>query len=149
VSIDWNAAVATAKTAIDWPADTYKMSIDGASWDKTKTGKDRLKIRMLCKVGPKTGKFLFWDLVLTPDNAKALKFFLDRLNTLGVSADKLSAWQEESLKLYNGDKDDAALEVQKLIAAHIRASGDDWMVTVEVGDFNGQPQTEVRKVVRA
>lgn len=132
MSIDWNAAITTAKTAVDWPADTYKMSIDGASWDKTKTGKDRLKIRMICAAGPKTGKFLFWDLVMTPDNPKAIKFFIDRLASVGVSAEYL-----------------AAAPSQEQIVDFIRSSGDDFMVTVEVGEFNGQPTTEVRKVVRA
>lgn len=152
MAINWNAAVAVGKLAPKqgfqvWPADTYVMRIDGASWDTTKTGKDRLKIRLQGAQGPKQGQYLFWDLVFTPPidpsapgfedlsdedlerNAKAVAFFLDRLASVGVSTEFLAT----------GPSQDA-------IANLIRNTGATFQVTTKVGFFNDQPKTEIKSV---
>jgi hypothetical protein len=118
--------------SVPFPPDLYKMKIDGAGWDRTKSGKDRLTVRFLCLAGRKEGQFFNWQLVesTTPGG---IAFFLQRLSWVGVTADWLKSKEPTNEE----------------IADFIKSSGDDYMVTVELGEFNGQPQAEVAKVARA
>lgn len=95
MSINWSDAVDTAAAAPKtpsgpyFPAGAYKMIIDGAGWDYTTTGKDRLNVRFMCTEGEKRGKYISWGLVYSPDNPKAVAFFLDKLATLGITGEYL------------------------------------------------------------
>lgn len=118
--------------SIPFPPDLYKMQIDGAGWDKTSTGKDRLTVRFLCLTGAGQGKFLKLKLIES-DTPEGLAFFFDRLASLGVTADYLREHEPS----------------QQEIADFIKASGGEWMVTTEMGEFLGRTQVEVVKVERA
>lgn len=69
------------------PAGEYEAIVKTAEHKKTGTGKDKIAIRFSVTGGPASGKSVFNDFVISPDNGTALGFFFRHMKALGLGPD--------------------------------------------------------------
>jgi hypothetical protein len=69
------------------PAGEYEAVVKTAEHKKTGTGKDKIAVRFSVTGGPASGKSVFNDFVISPDNGTALGFFFRHMKALGLGPD--------------------------------------------------------------
>lgn len=69
------------------PAGEYEAVVKTAEHKKTGTGKDKIAVRFSVTGGPSSGKSVFNDFVISPDNGTALGFFFRHMKALGLGPD--------------------------------------------------------------
>lgn len=69
------------------PAGPYAVSVKTAEAKKTGTGKDKISVRFTINTGPMSGKSLFNDFVISPENGTALGFFFRHMKAMGLGPD--------------------------------------------------------------
>ena len=73
------------------PAGPYAVTVKTAEAKKTGTGKDKISVRFTINAGPMSGKSLFNDFVISPENGTALGFFFRHMKALGLGPDYFAA----------------------------------------------------------
>lgn len=66
------------------PAGPYNVTVKKAEAKKTGTGKDKINVQFTINTGPMTGKTLFNDFVISPENGTALGFFFRHMKAMGL-----------------------------------------------------------------
>lgn len=87
-AFDWNDLIGESETAFEpLPEGEYAMVVEKAEAVKTQKGKDMIKVVFRVEVGPHAGKTVFNNFVVSPENNKAIAFFLRHMGALGISLD--------------------------------------------------------------
>jgi len=86
-SVNWAAMLDESADAFELvPVGKYTVQVDSAEATTSSTGKLMYKIKMSVTSGKHTGATLYNNVVLTPDNKKAMAMFFRNMDALGVSA---------------------------------------------------------------
>jgi hypothetical protein len=67
------------------PAAVYDVAVEKAEAKQSNSGKDMIAVTFKITAGPYTGKPVFTQFVLSPDNPTALNFFFRHLAALGIT----------------------------------------------------------------
>lgn len=67
------------------PASDYDVVVDTAAHKTTSSGKESIAVQFKVENGPHAGASLFWQAVLSPDNANALAFWFRHMAALGLT----------------------------------------------------------------
>lgn len=84
-TIDWASLRKNADDAMrPAPDGEYTLKVKKAEAKTASTGSQMIAVNFVIEGGPSHGKGVFWNLVLSPDNAFALNMFFKRLDAFGI-----------------------------------------------------------------
>lgn len=84
-TIDWASLRQNADDAMrPAPDGEYTLKVKKAEAKTASTGSQMIAVNFVIEGGPSHGKGVFWNLVLSPDNAFALNMFFKRLDAFGI-----------------------------------------------------------------
>jgi hypothetical protein len=109
------------------PDGEYNVAVVDSSLGSTSNGKDMIKVKMSITDGPHTGRFIWTQFVMSPENDQALGFFFRNLECFGIDR----AW---ILSVGNGTLD-------PIVAA---LSGRTTRVVLGHKNLNGEERNEVK-----
>lgn len=90
-SASWKQLAATAETG-DYepiPPGVYDFVVKTAECKETQTGKDMFKISAAVENGPHAGRIVWDNLVVSPENPKAMGMFFMKFAKMGLTASNL------------------------------------------------------------
>ena len=91
-SINWKDIIEAAdEEAVSVPHGEYDVVCDRAEAGTTSTGKEKIKCVFHVEGGPYHGKSIYRDLIISPDNPKALLMVIRQLMNMGLSKDWIAS----------------------------------------------------------
>lgn len=86
-TVNWAAMMDESADAFELvPEGQYTVEVEAAEATTSSTGKLMYKLKMSIVEGKYTGETLFNNIVLTPDNKKAMAMFFINMDALGISS---------------------------------------------------------------
>ena len=88
-SVNWGQLVKDAGDVAPVPVGKYDAIITSAELKQSGSGRDYWAVRFRIQSGPHTGRTLYNNFVLVPDNPNALRAFFINMQNLGITQDQI------------------------------------------------------------